>query len=408
MPKFRVMLLPLNAKAPITKILDRSSARVVEEELAEKQTALLKITRIRLKDEKPDNTSIGLKQKISFFNQMGTTYKVGLPLKNSLDLIEETTSSKRLKKVVGKIRQNVERGKGLSLSMEDYPRIFDPISTSITASGENTGTLGQACQQVNTALTRSYKVQKKVQSVMVYPTLVMCLTTAILTLLLWKVVPVFAGLFKTVHMQLPPPTAVLVNVGDFIQHQTLLALAIAAGLIFFFIRAPKIAMSMPFLHPYLLRIPVFGLITQKKIMANFARTFAQLNEVSVPNLQALQLTRDLDENVEYRKIIGRSIIAIRNGRKIATCMDNPHVFSREFSGIISFGEETAQLTNMLAPLADTLDEELDTLVEEIKPVIETIMIIVIGLIVGFVLIALFLPIFQIGDVVRGSTHMSGS
>lgn len=407
MPRFKITLLPLNAKAPITKIVERSTARALEDELAEKQTALLKIARIRLKDEKPNNTSISLKQKISFFHQMGTTYKVGLPLKNSLDLIESTTSSKKLKQVVGKIRQNVERGKGLSLTMEDYPKIFDPISTSITASGENTGTLGQACQQVNTALSRSYKVQKKVQSVMVYPTLVMCLTTVILTLLLWKVVPVFAGLFKTVHIPLPAPTALLVNLGDFIQHQTLLALAIAIGLIIFFVRAPKILMGLTFLHPYLLRVPVFGTITQKKIMANFARTFSQLNQVGVPNLQALQLTRDLDNNLEYRKIIGRSIIAIRNGRKIATCMDNPHVFSREFSGIIRFGEETAQLTNMLSPLADTLDEELDTLVEEIKPVIETIMIVVIGLIVGFVLISLFLPIFQIGDIVRGQTHIVG-
>jgi type IV pilus assembly protein PilC len=256
------------------------------------------------------------------------------------------------------------------------------------------------CRQIKTLLARNQQVQKKLRSIMIYPATVSSVLTVSLYILTTQVIPKFAAIFESVHMSLPLPTQILMSLSGAASGHPLLTLALAGAFLYLVAQFPRIFRQVYQLHRLSLRLPVIGVIQRRVIMANFARTFSTLIDANVTLIRSLSLVRDVSPNFCYRAMIARAILAVNEGRKMSPQMTDMDVFNKDFVRLLQFADETAQTSAILAPLADELDNELNVLIDDLKPVIESLIIVVIGIILGGVLLALFLPIFNISEAIR--------
>jgi type IV pilus assembly protein PilC len=196
------------------------------------------------------------------------------------------------------------------------------------------------------------------------------------------------------------PTQILMSISGSAAGHPLLTMGLAGAFIYLVVEFPWIFRHFHQLHRLSLRLPVIGIIQRQVIMANFARTFSNLIDANVTLIRSLSLVREVSSNFCYRVMIANAILAVNEGRKMSPFMTDTDVFNRDFVRLIQFADETAQTSAILAPLADELDNELNVLVDDLKPVIESLIIVVIGIILGGVLLALFLPIFNISEAIK--------
>jgi type IV pilus assembly protein PilC len=317
--------------------------------------------------------------------------------------MQDACANKTFKAILHEVKGEIESGGKINASLARYPRIFDPVTLALVAVGEEAGVMEKVCRQIKTLLTRNQQVQKKLRSIMIYPVTVCSVLTVSLYILTTQVIPKFAVIFESVHMSLPVPTQILMSVSGAASAHPLLTLGLAAVFLYSVAQFPRIFRQVHQLHRFSLRLPVIGVIQRRVIMANFARTFSNLIDANVTLLRCLSLVRDVSPNFCYRAMIARAILAVNEGRKMAPQMTDTDVFNKDFVRLLQFADETAQTSAILAPLADELDNELNVLVDDLKPVIESLIIVIIGLILGGVLLALFLPIFNISEAIRAES-----
>jgi type IV pilus assembly protein PilC len=404
MPEFQYLAIR-SGEHKITKgVADRPSLQAFESEAIDRRLAVLKVERKREKEEeKVNRTKIPLKVKINFFQQMATCYKLQIHLAKAFDIMQDACANKTFKAILHDVKGEIESGGKINASLARYPRIFDPVTLALVAVGEEAGVMEKVCRQIKTLLTRNQQVQKKLRSIMIYPVTVCSVLTVSLYILTTQVIPKFAVIFESVHMSLPVPTQILMSVSGAASAHPLLTLGLAAVFLYCVAQFPRIFRQVHQLHRFSLRLPVIGVIQRRVIMANFARTFSNLIDANVTLLRCLSLVRDVSPNFCYRAMIARAILAVNEGRKMAPQMTDTDVFNKDFVRLLQFADETAQTSAILAPLADELDNELNVLVDDLKPVIESLIIVIIGIILGGVLLALFLPIFNISEAIRAES-----
>jgi type IV pilus assembly protein PilC len=400
MPEFQYLAIRAGEHKITKGVANRPSLQAFENEAIDRRLAVLKVERKKEKEEKVSRVNIPLKVKINFFQQMATCYKLQIHLAKAFDIMQDACANKTFKAILREIKEEIESGGKINASIARYPRIFDPVTLALVAVGEEAGVMEKVCRQIKTLLARNQQVQKKIRSIMIYPLTVCSVLTVSLYVLTTQVIPKFAVIYESVHMSLPVPTQILMSVSGTASAHPLLTLGAAGGFIFFVAQFPRIFRRVYQLHRLSLRLPIIGVIQRRVIMANFSRTFSNLIDANVTLIRSLNLVREVSPNFCYRAMIAHAILAVNEGRKMSPQLTDTDVFNKDFVRLLQFADDTAQTSAILAPLADELDNELNVLIDDLKPVIESLIIVIIGIILGGVLLALFLPIFNISEAIR--------
>lgn len=339
---------------------------------------------------------------VLFTRQLATMIDAGLPLVTALTALYEQCDPKRqagLKRVISDLSARVQGGDSFCEAICKHPRVFSRLYVSMVKAGESGGLLAEILDRLATFLEDAARLKKKIKSAMTYPVIVICIAIAITTFLIVKVVPVFGQIFADFGAQLPAPTQFLIDLSDFIRGNWYILVALIAGAIFgirYFVGTKQ---GGELWDRWKLKLPVFGPLMHKICMTRFSRTFAQLIRSGVPILEVMEIVGDTSGNSIVSKAIKSVSADIEKGDQLAAAMAKQAIFPAMLLRMIAAGESTGKIDAMLEKMADFWDEEIEALLDALTSLIEPLLIVVLGVIVGGIVIAMFLPIFKLNDIV---------
>jgi len=344
--------------------------------------------------------SVALADLVIFTRQLATMIDAGLAMVQSLQGLAEQTSHKIMRDVIKDVCTRVEGGDSFSEALSKHPKVFSRLYVCMVAAGEKGGLLAEILARLALYLENAARLRKKVKSAMMYPTVVTVVAILITVFLLIKVVPVFGEIFASFGAELPKPTQALIDISKFVQKYVLFLLVAGGGSIygwFYFIKTP---MGRLFWDKYRIRLPIFGQIAHKICLARFTRTLASLVRSGVPILEVLQIVSQTVGNVVMENAIRSATLDIERGESISSALSKHPVFPTMIIRMITAGEQTGKLDNMLERISDFLDEEIETTLSGLTSLIEPILIVFLGVVVGGMVICMFLPIFKMPEIVN--------
>ncbi len=333
-----------------------------------------------------------------FTRQMSTLIQAGLPLLRSLEvMIKQLDKKPKFKLMLETIAEKVSSGGTLSDGLAMYPKSFDKLFVNMVKAGEAGGVLDLVLDRLAQFQEKSIRTKKKVKSAMVYPSVIMFVAFAIVTLLMMVVVPQFESIFEQMlrGAPLPGPTQVVVNISNLFSSNPILVLGGTAFVIGGAVVLKKTKQGAKMFDWLGLRVPVIKEVVSKSNVSSITRTFGTLLSSGVPILQALQITGDTLTNFFFVRAMTNVHNAVRDGESMAVQMDREPVFPTMVTSMVEIGEETGELPDMLTRIADNYDEDVDNAVAGVTSLIEPVMIVFLAVVVGFIVIALFLPIVAI-------------
>lgn len=341
------------------------------------------------------------KQVVVMTRQMATLIDAGLPLLRSLNILVAQQKPSKLRDVLREITADVQSGGTFSESLAKHPKGFDRLYVNMVRAGEVGGMLETVLNRLAEFMEKRMALQRRVKSAMVYPIFVLLAAAGIVTFLLVRVVPVFAEIFEEFGAGLPAPTQVLVDVSDFVFTKWWLILLVINSTLITFKLAMKIPICQRLFDIVSLKIPLIGDLVTKVAVARFARTLGTLLNSGVPILQSLKITRDTIGNSVIQDAVDHVHDRIKEGDTIAAPLDETKVFPPMVVNMIDVGEETGSLDSMLNKVADIYDNEVEVAVEGMLSLMEPAIILLLGGIIGFIVVALYMPIFTLGDAMSG-------
>jgi type IV pilus assembly protein PilC len=344
---------------------------------------------------------VALGDLVIFTRQLATMIDAGLAMVQSLQALAEQTTNKVMRDVIKDVCARVESGDSFSEALQKHPKAFSRLYVCMVAAGEKGGLLAEILARLATYLENTARLRKKVKSATMYPIVVTIVAICITIFLLIKVVPVFGEIFSSFHHELPAPTLYLIALSHFVQHYILpILISMGAGVYgwFYFIKTPG---GRKFWDTYRIRIPIFGIIAHKICLARFTRTLASLVRSGVPILEVLQIVSQTVGNVVMEKAIRTAAGDIERGESISTSLGKHPIFPSMIIRMVTAGEQTGKIDNMLERIADFLDEEIETTLSGLTALIEPILIVFLGVVVGGMVICMFLPIFKMPEIVSG-------
>jgi len=330
-----------------------------------------------------------------FTRQFSVMIDAGLPLVQCLDILGNQEEDKNFAAVIMQTRSDVEAGMSLAEAMRKHPKTFDPLFTNMIAAGEAGGILDTILKRLATYIEKAVKLAGQVKSAMIYPVAVICIAAIVVGVILWKVIPTFAALFQGLGAELPLPTRIVIAMSDNLVKffPMLLVAGGAAG--YFFRRYYATDGGRRVVDGGILKAPILGEIMRKIAVARFCRTLATLLSSGVPILDGLEITGKTSGNAIIEDAIMTTRKSIERGETISAPLKETNVFPSMVTQMIGVGEATGALDTMLAKIADFYEEEVDTAVAGLLTLLEPIMIAVLGGIVGGIVIAMYMPIFDL-------------
>lgn len=349
---------------------------------------------------------VGLRDLSIFCRQFSTMINAGVSLVRCLTILESQTKNPNLKAIIADIREEIEGGATLSRSMGKYPRVFSTLFIGLIRAGEIGGVLDETMARLADFLESSMELRRKVKSAMTYPLVVLFVATGIVIGLMTFIFPKFMQLFTDLEVgedQMPAPTKILKATSDFILGKWYFAIAIAVIVSVGFMQFIRTKFGRKYFDLFKLKMPVFGKINQQLALSRFARTLSTLIESGVQILQAMETTAGAVQNVIFEKAIMDARAGVREGEPIAGPLEASKMFPPMVVHMISIGEETGALDAMLEKVAEFYEAEVDAALESLAATIEPVMIVLLGSIVGFIVIAMFMPLIAIiGNLSGGS------
>jgi type IV pilus assembly protein PilC len=345
---------------------------------------------------------VKLSDLVVFSRQLATLINAGLPIVRSLHILSEQTGNQQLKNVVVQVRKDVEAGLSLSQALEKHPEVFSRLYVEMVKAGEIGGMLDGVLLRVADQLERDQELRRKVKSAMMYPTFVLAFAILAASIMLIFIVPVFAGLFEDLGGTLPLLTRIVMAISDILtSFWGVLVYAAMGAAVFAFFRWKKTENGKRVWGHISLKIPAkIGETVQKVALARFARTLGTLSAAGVPILQAIEITATSSGNWVVEKALLKSRDAIREGIPIYKPLEDEPVFPPMVTRMIAVGEETGDIDGMLGKIGDFYESEVDATIKALTSIIEPIMIVVVGGIVGFIVISMYLPMFRIYDLIK--------
>jgi type IV pilus assembly protein PilC len=343
---------------------------------------------------------VKLKDLAVFSRQFATMINSGLSLLRALSILEEQSENKELAKVLTLVRQDVETGQSLSSALGQHPDIFPPLMVNMIKAGEVGGFLDSVMLQIAENYETETKLRGKVKSAMTYPVVVFVIAILAVIGMLIFIVPVFANLFKTLGGQLPAPTRVLVFLSDVLKTWApVIVIVLVAGFIVW-TKVKRTERVRNVVDPLKLKAPIFGNLFQKIALSRFTRNLGTLMRSGVPILQSLDIVADTTGNVVVARAVRDVQDSVRKGESLTAPLANHAVFPPMVVQMMSVGEDTGALDTMLHKISDFYDQEVEATTEALTSLIEPLMIAVLGGIIGSMIIALYMPIFKIFDLIK--------
>jgi type IV pilus assembly protein PilC len=339
---------------------------------------------------------------VVFSRQLATLINAGLPIVRSLYILSEQTGNKQLKEVIIQVRKDVEAGHSLSEALAEHPEVFSRLYVEMVRAGEIGGMLDGVLLRIADQLENDQELRRKVKSAMIYPMVVLVFAILAASFMLIFIVPVFATMFEDLGGTLPLPTRIAMGISDILtSFYGVLVYAAMGAAVFGFLRWKNTENGRRVWGRISLRIPAkIGDVVQKVALARFARTLGTLSAAGVPILQAIEITANSAGNWVVENALLKSRDAIREGLPIYKPLEDEPVFPPMVTRMIAVGEETGDIDGMLGKIADFYESEVDASVKALTSIIEPLMIVVVGGIVGGIIIAMYLPMFKIFELVE--------
>jgi type IV pilus assembly protein PilC len=338
--------------------------------------------------------SVPTKNLAIFTRQFSVMIDAGLPLVQCLEILGNQEEDKNFAQVILQTRSDVESGASLADAMRKHPKAFDGLFVNMVAAGEAGGILDTILKRLATYIEKNVKLIGQVKSAMTYPVAVISLAIGIVAIILWKVIPTFAAMFAGLGAELPMPTRVVIWLSNFVVRYIPFMIAGFVGLVWAVKRYYATDNGRHVIDGMMLKAPVLGMVLRKIAVARFCRTLSTLISSGVPILDGLDITARTAGNAIIEDAVQSTRKSIERGETISAPLKETGVFPSMVSQMISVGEATGALDNMLAKIADFYEEEVDTAVAGLLTLLEPIMIAVLGLIVGGIVIAMYMPIFS--------------
>jgi type IV pilus assembly protein PilC len=345
------------------------------------------------------STKVPLKTVVFFTRQLTTMLHAGVPISDALTELAQDEKPV-FKKIVLEIEEDVSAGKSFSDALARHPGAFTPTFVAVIRSGEASGALVKVLDQMAIYLENVEILKQKIKSAMRYPMFISIFVLLMMIGILWKLVPVFSSMYANFNAELPAPTRVLVAVSDVVKNNIL----IVALLLILIIVGLKAALTRPsfrfFVDRNIFKLPVYGIILKKNILARFCRTLSLLMESGTPILQAVEITSAVVNNKSYAAELETVYDKLRNGEPLSKALKETGLFPRLVTQLTATGEKSGRIDELLVKAAEFYEREIKTTVDAIASVIEPLLIIVLGGIIGSILITLYLPVFNLGKLLH--------
>lgn len=411
MPRYAYEALDKSGKT-IRGVIEADGEEIIIERLRGMGYFPTKITRIKAKAAGIELGAIPglrlifgrikLKHISTFTRQLATLIEAGLPLLRSLSILEEQTESANLKRIIKDIARNIEAGGTLSESMAQYPRVFSKLYVNMIRAGEIGGVLETVLHRLATFLEKQIELRGKIRSAMMYPVMIIVLATVIVTFILVVILPKFENFYREAGAPLPALTQMLIKISRFLTNWKG-AIAVIVGVICMILAyryANRVSSSKYVIDSIKLKLPLFGGLINRLAIARFASTLATLITSGVPILQALDIVKETSGNEVVARAMVKVHDSIREGETIHEPLSRFPVFPPLVVHMIAVGEETGALDTMLNKVAEAYEREVDDMVKGLTSLIEPMLIVVLGIIVGFIVIALYMPLFHLVQVIK--------
>ena len=345
---------------------------------------------------------VSLGDLVMFTRQLATMVDAGIAIVQSLQALADQTANKVMRDTIRDVCARVEGGESFSEALQKHPKAFNRLYISMVAAGEKGGLLAEILARLATYLENSDRLRKKVKTALMYPSAVTVVAICITTFLLVKVIPTFKDIYAGFGAQLPGPTQFMINLSDIVKNYLIVLIAGAVLLVwgwFYFIKTKS---GREFWDGRRIKLPIFGVIAHKICLARFTRTLASLVRSGVPILEVLQIVSQTVGNVVMEKAIKTAATDIERGEGISAALAKNPIFPSMVIRMISAGEQTGNIDTMLERVANFLDEEIESTLSGLMSLIEPLLIVFLGVVIGGMVICMFLPIFNLANIVQAA------
>ena len=338
---------------------------------------------------------VNQKELTQFTRQFATLQNAGLNTLRSLDILMNMLKPGVLKKAIKTVRSDVEQGTTLSDAMSRHPKAFDSLFVNMVRAGEAGGILDNILVRLADFREKSQKIAAEIKSALIYPIAVVIIAVTIVTGIIVFIVPSFQKMFEEMKVDLPAPTLLLLQIADLIQNKYVIPISVVIGIFVLFkvvTHFPKGRYYTDFAKMY---VPVFGQIIRKSAISRFCRTMGTLIDSGVPLVEALTILRGAAGNEALAKVLDDLVVAVKQGDPLTAPLKKTRIFDEMTVAMLEVGDEAGEISLMMIKVADNFDNEVDALVNGMKSLIEPLLIVGLGGVVGFIVIALFLPLISI-------------
>src|SRR5665213_128816 len=343
--------------------------------------------------------NVKTKDIVIFSRQFSTMINAGLPILQGLTIVAEQAENKDFRVLMAKVRDDISNGVPLSDALSRHPKVFSTLYVNMVKAGEQGGILDIIFERLSEYMEKAEGVTRKVKSAMMYPIVVMSIAFLVVIFLMMKVVPTFAEVFQSFGAELPLPTRMVLGLSNFLISPKAVFLVVFCVLLVVVFNLYHRTKSGAFnIDNLILHMPVFGVLARKAAVAKFARTFGTLIKSGVPIMDALETVAKTSGNLVVEKALNDARDSVRSGKTLTQPLKESNIFPPMVTQMINVGEETGALDAMLAKVADFYEEEVDTAVEGITTIIEPILIVFLGVTLGFIVVAMFMPMFELGNL----------
>lgn len=384
----------------VNGIIQAASEFEVADILHKKEMVVFSVEFVKVSAAQAKSTDkkIKLDDLVVFSRQLATMIDAGIPLVNALGILAEQIENENLRNIVGNVRQDIEAGMSFCDALAKHPLVFSDLFVNMVKAGEASGMLNEILDRLATFMEKQAALNRKIISSLVYPAVVVSMAIIITAILLIKVVPTFKGIFESLGGTLPLPTQILIFTSDALRKYFLFMLILLGVAGYLFKRFLKTEKGRYRFDRFTLKVPVFGPLLRKLAVAKFSRTFSTLVKSGVAVLSALEIVSKTAGNKVVEEAVVNCSKSVRNGEPISRPLAKSGVFPPMVTRMINVGEQTGQLEKMLAKIADFYDDQVDAAAGALTSLIEPLVIAFLGIVIGGIVIALFLPIFKISQL----------
>jgi type IV pilus assembly protein PilC len=372
-------------------------------------TALEKISGVEIEDENKSKKTKRIKKKVPihevivFTKKLETMVRAGLPILETISMIEKQTSNPSLKQIIGQIHNDVESGTPLSDAFAKHPYVFDNVYINLLRAGESSGKVDLFLGKLVLGMEKGEKIRSDIKGALTYPIVLFVVATAVIILMMVYVVPIFQGIFEGAGSELPAPTQIVVNISEFMRDpmggglSAIIIVAIGVMVSTFVKKNYKMRRSW---HKFVLKLPLFGELIQKSALSKIAMIQGNLTAAGVPVMESLDIAASANDNIVIKEAMVEVKKGVFSGEPLSVLFEKePTIFPNTFTAMTSVGERTGNMEEMFESIARYYEEEMDATIAQLTSLLEPIMIVFMGITIGFILVALYMPMFAMGTTI---------